>query len=91
MIGDERASANEISLFFLFFWCGFRDRAQQVPRQRNWRRTCECVVTPPQPFVSLATIGSLVTHQILAQFVNRFLRYGEGVLCTCAHAEVPNQ
>ena len=26
----------------------------------------------------LVTVGSLATHQILAQFVNRIMRYGDG-------------
>ena len=41
MLGYERASAKEISL-----WCGFRDRAQRFPRQWNWRHTCEWAITP---------------------------------------------
>ena len=40
MFGDERASAKEKNLF----WCGFRDRAQRFPRQRNWRCTCVCAL-----------------------------------------------
>ena len=42
MFGDERASAKEISLFF----CVFNVRAQRFPRQRNWRRMCECAQSP---------------------------------------------
>ena len=75
MFGDERASAKEISLFL----CDFNIGAQRFPRQRNWGRTCECAVTPPPDFLYLVTIGSLATHQILAQLVNRILRYGDGV------------
>ena len=43
MFGDERASAKEMSLL----WCGFRDRVQRIPGQRNLRRTCVCAVTSP--------------------------------------------
>ena len=34
--------------------------------------------TPPPILVNLATIGSLVTHQILAKLVDLILRYGGG-------------
>ena len=36
------------------------------------------VVTPPPTLVNLVTIGSLATHQILAQLATRNLRYGDG-------------
>ena len=48
---------------------GFRDN-------ENWRRTCECAVTPPPTFVNLVTIGALFTHQILTKLVNQILIYG---------------
>ena len=35
-------------------------------------------LSPPPTFVNLVTIGSLITHQILAKLVNRILRYGGG-------------
>ena len=35
-------------------------------------------VTPPPTLVNLVTIGSLATHQILAQLATRILRYGDG-------------
>ena len=63
---------------YVCFWCGVNVRAQRFPRQRNWRCTCECAVTPPPTFVNLVTIGSLATHQLLAQLVDRILRYGDG-------------
>ena len=69
------------NIFSSVFWRCFRDRAQWFPRQRNWSRTCKCAVTLPPTFANLITIGSIVKHQILAQSVNRFLRYGDGV-CT---------
>ena len=83
----ERASpsAKEISLFGCFLLLLQRNRTQRFPRQRNWRRTCVCAVTPPPTFANFITIGSQAKHQILAQSVNRFLRYGDGV-CTCARA-----
>ena len=70
MFGDERASPEQISLF----WCVFYVKAERFPRQRNWRRTCECAVTPPPTFVNFVTD----THQILAKLVNRIVRYGDG-------------
>ena len=36
------------------------------------------VVTPPPILVNLVTIGSLATHQILAQLATPILRYGDG-------------
>ena len=72
------------------FWCGFNIKAERFPRQRNWRRTCECAVTPPPTFVNPVTIASLATHQILAKLVNRILRYGGGRgvhVRTCRDAE----
>ena len=86
MFGDERARPKEISLFFL---CGFNVKAERFPRQRNWRRTCECAVIPPPTFVNLVTIGSLTTHQILAKLINRILRYGGGLhVRTCTPISV---
>ena len=42
---------------------------------------------PTSDFLYLVTIGSLATHQILAQLVNRILRYGDGVhVRTCRDA-----
>ena len=38
-----------------------------------------CAVTPSPTFVNLINIGPQAKHQILAQSVNRFLRYGDGV------------
>ena len=70
------------------YWCCFRDRAQRFSRQRNWRRTCVCAVTPPPTFANLIIIGSQAKHQILAQSLNRFLWYGAG-LCTFARAWYP--
>ena len=86
MFGDERASAKDISLFFFVRLA--RGMAQRFPRQRNWRRTCMCVIPPPT-FANLITIESQAKHPILAQSVNRFLRYGNGV-GTCARADAPH-
>ena len=49
---------------------GFRDNETGHARAN--------VVTPPHTLVNLVTIGSLVTHQILAQLGTRILRYGDG-------------
>ena len=38
---------------------------------------CECAVTAPPTLVNLVIIGSVATHKILAQLVNRILRYGD--------------
>ena len=76
MFSDERASAKEISLFLVWLLgmpglSGFRDNETGHARAN--------VVTPPPTLVSLVTIGSLATHQILAQLATRSLRYGDGV------------
>ena len=95
MFGDERASAKKINLFLIRSalrqqnWGRDWDSVQQFPRQQNWRRTCVHAVAQPPTFANLITIGSLANHHILAQSVNQFLRYGDGV-CTCARAEVPH-
>ena len=47
-------------------------------RNNETRRTCECAVTPPPTHVNLVTIGSLATHQILAQLATRIPRYRDG-------------
>ena len=73
MFGDERASAKEIGKFVF----GVASMFQRFPRQRNWRRTCECAVTPPPTLVNLVTLGSPATHQILAQLATRILRCGD--------------
>ena len=52
---------------------GFRDN-----ETGDARANVHCAVTLPPTFVNLASIGSLATHQILAQLVNRILRYGDG-------------
>ena len=70
------------------FWSGFNIKAERFPRQRNWRRRCECAVTSPPTVVNLVTTGSLATNQILAKLVNRILGYGDGG-CTCARARCP--
>ena len=49
---------------------GFRDNETGHARAN--------VVTPPPTLVNLVTIGSLATHQILAQLATRILRYGDG-------------
>ena len=49
---------------------GFRDNETGHARAN--------VVTPPPTPVNLVTIGSLATHQILAQSATRILRYGDG-------------
>ena len=49
---------------------GFRDNGTGHARAN--------VVTPPPTLVNLVTIGSLTTHQILAQLGTRILRYGDG-------------
>ena len=49
---------------------GFRDNETGRARAN--------VVTPPPTLVNLVTIGSLATHQILAQLATRILRYGDG-------------
>ena len=70
---------------------GFRDNETGDARAN--------VQSPPPPtFVNLVTIGSLITHQILAKLVNLILRYG-GVggggsarahVQKCARAEMPH-
>ena len=74
MFGDERASATEISLFFGVAFMpalsGFRDNETGHARAN--------VVTSPPTLINLVTIGSLATHQILAQLATRILRYGDG-------------
>ena len=84
MFGDERASAKEISLFLTCVFdvtsvpglSGFRDNETGHARAN--------VVTPPPTLINLVTIGSLATHQILAQLATRILRYGD----SGAHAHV---
>ena len=49
---------------------GFRDNETGHARAN--------VVTPSPTLVKLVTIGSLATHQILAQLATRILRYGDG-------------
>ena len=49
---------------------GFRDNETGHARAN--------VVTPPPTLVNLVTIGSLATHQILAQLATGILRYGDG-------------
>ena len=74
MFGDERASAKDISLFFgeafMLGLSGFRDNETGHAHAN--------VVIPPPTLVNLVTIGSLATHQILAQLATRILRYGDG-------------
>ena len=60
---------------------GFRDNETGHARAK--------LVTPPPTLVNLVTIGSLATHQILAQLTTRILRYGDGGY-TCARAEMPH-
>ena len=52
---------------------GFRDN-----ETGDVRANVHCAVTPPPTFVNFVTIGSIATHQILAQLVNGILRYGDG-------------
>ena len=79
MFGDERASAKEISLFFVTSMSGlsgFRDN-----------ETGDARANVQSDFLYLVTIGSLATYQILAQLVNRILRYGDWVhVRTCRDA-----
>ena len=49
---------------------GFRDNETGHARAN--------VVTPSPTLVNFVTIGSLATHQILAQLATRILRYGDG-------------
>ena len=56
---------------------GFRDNETGHARAN--------VVTPPPTLVNLVTIGSLATHQILAQLATRILRYGDG--CARVHVQ----
>ena len=49
---------------------GFRDNKTRDPRAN--------VVTPPPTLANLVTIGSLATHQILAQLATRIPRYRDG-------------
>ena len=49
---------------------GFRDNETGHARAN--------VVTPPPTLVNLVTIGSLATHQTLAQLASRILRYEDG-------------
>ena len=45
------------------------------------------VVTPPPTLVNLVTIGSLATHQVLAQLATRIPIYRDGVhVRTCRYA-----
>ena len=74
MFGDERASAKEISLFLVWLQC----QGSAVSETTKLDTPRANVVTPPQTLVNLVTIGSLATHQILAQLATRILRYGNG-------------
>ena len=49
---------------------GFRDNVTGHARAN--------VVTPPPTLANLVTIGSLASHQILAQLATRILIYGDG-------------
>ena len=65
---------------------GFRDNKTGHARAN--------VVTLPPTLVNLVTIGSLITHQILAQLATRILRYGDGgarahVQRTCTYPTPP--
>ena len=76
MFGDEQASAKEISLFLVWLLC----QGSAVSKTTNETGHARAnVVTPPPTLVNLVTIGSLATHQILAQLATRILRYGDGV------------
>ena len=74
MFGEERASAKEIKSVFgvasMPGLSGFRDNETGHARAN--------VVTPLPTLLNLVTIGSLATHQILAQLATRILRYGDG-------------
>ena len=92
MLGDERASAKEISLFFcvtsMSGLSGFQDnetgdaRANvQSPHLRPFTSRNYWVSSHTSNF---STVGQ---SQILAQLVNRFLRYGDWVhVRTCRDA-----
>ena len=67
--GNERASAEEISLFLV-----------RLQGQGSEVSMCSHITSD---FCKPITIGFQVKHQILPRSVNRFLRYGDG-LCTCA-------
>ena len=75
MLGDERGSAKEISLFFYVAsvpgLSGFLDNETGHARANSGHPTSDSC--------HLVTIGSLATHQILAQLATRILRYGGGV------------
>ena len=79
---------------YVCFRCGFNVKAKRFPRQRNWRRTCECAVTPPPTSVNLVTIGSIaISHTSnfskIGQSDPKIRRWEKGVhvrafiICTC--------
>ena len=83
MLGDERASEKEINLFFVRLQCQ-GSAVSETTKLETHVRMCS---HPTSDFLYLVTIGSLATHQILAQLVNRILRYGDGVhVRTCREA-----
>ena len=83
-VGDERASAKEISLFL----CGFRARAQRFPRQRNWTHTCECGHPTSDSCKSRNYWVSSHTSNFstIGHSDPEIQRWG----CTCARAEIPH-
>ena len=84
MFGDEGASAKEINLFFCVTSKSQGSAVSETTKLETHVRMCS---HPTSEFLYLVTIGSLYTHQILAQFVNRILRYGDWVhVRTCRDA-----
>ena len=65
----------EISQFFVRLQCQ-GSAVSETTKLETHVRLCS---HPTSYFLYLVTIGSLATHQILAQLVNRILRYGDGV------------
>ena len=83
MLGDERLSAKEISLFFVRLQC----QGSAVSKTAKLETHVRMCSHPTSDLLYLVTIGSLATHQILAQLVNRILRYGDWVhVRTCRDA-----
>ena len=89
MFGDERASAKEISLFLVQLQ-GQGSAVSETKKLETHVRRYVSTVIPSPTFANLITFRSQAKSQILAQSVNPFLSYGDGVctvqLCTCARA-----
>ena len=84
MFGDDRASAKEISLFFCAASGTGLAAVSETTKLETYVRMCT-VQSPHLRLLQTSSLLGLKPNQILAQSVNRFLRYGDGV-CTCARA-----